>query len=137
MKGMKDSQTPDIFSRVLIKVWLDILHHKFSSSIELETFFFNSLQDKVNEIKEKKSFNQPGTQEVFSEQQRSVVAQCVSILDETDRNLVHAYYAEQLSYEKIAGRFNYSNAVIAQHEVYKAMNQLEGIVKLRLHISLN
>jgi DNA-directed RNA polymerase specialized sigma24 family protein len=137
MKGLKDSQTPDTFSNVLIKIWMNILHHKFSPSIEFETFLFNSLQEHINEIKEKKGSNQMKQDTLFSEQQRLVVAQCVSILDETERNLIQAYYAEQLSFEKIADRFSYSNAVIAQHEVYKAMTQLEGIVKLRLNISLN
>ncbi len=137
VKGVKDSQTPDIFSDVLIKVWLNILYHKFSPSIEFETFLFNSLQEHVNEIRERKRNNQLKMEPLVSEHQRYVVAQCVSILDENERNLVHAYYAEQLSFEKIADRFKYSNAVIAQHEVYKAMNQLEGIVKLRLNISRN
>ncbi len=137
VKGVKDSETPDVFSMVLIKTWLNILHHKFPSSIEFETFLFNSLQEYVYETKEKKRNNQLRSEAVFPDQQKAVVAQCVSILDEGGRNLVHAYYAEQLSFEKIAERFNYSNAVIAQHEVYKAMNQLEGIVKLRLNITLN
>jgi len=53
------------------------------------------------------------------------------------RNLITARYAERLSFEKIAQRFDYSNPVIAQHELKKAMSQLEGIVKLRLNITLN
>jgi hypothetical protein len=137
LKGIKDSETPEFFSSVLIKVWLDILHHKFPSSIEFETFLFNSLGDNARESKEKKRANPLNSETLFSDRQKSIVAQCVSILDEHAKNLVHAYYAEQLSFEKIAVRFSYSNAVIAQHEVYKAMNQLEGIVKLRLNISLN
>ena len=137
MKGMGDSETPDVFSNVLVKVWINILHHQFPSSIDFETFLFNSLQDHVFEIKEKKKNNQLKSETIFSEEQKSVVAQCVSILDENARNLVHSHYAEQLSFEKIAKRFNYGNAVVAQQEVYKAMNQLEGIVKLRLNIFLN
>ncbi len=136
MKGIKDSSTPGIFSTVLVKVWLDILQHKFPPSIEFETFFFNSLQDFIRESKGKKR-NQLKSADVFFDQQKEVVGQCVSILDEHARNLVQAHYAEHLSFEKIAVRFNYSNAVIAQHEVNKAMSQLEGIVKLRLNIALN
>jgi len=116
---------------------MDVLHHQLPSSIELETFLFNSLQEYVNEAKEKKRDNQLKSVTLFSDEQKSVVAQCVSILDENARDLIHAHYAEQLSFEKIAERFSYSNAVIAQHEVYKAMQQLEGIVKVRLNISLN
>ena len=74
---------------------------------------------------------------VMLEQQTAVASQCVSILDEQARNLLHACYAERKSFEDIATKFEFSNAVIAQHEVNKAMNMLEGIVKLRLNISLN
>ncbi len=137
LKGIKDTDTPDIFSTVLVKVWLSILHHKLPSSIEFETFFFNSLEEYIVETKERRRNNQLKSAIVFSDQQKSVVAQCVSILDENAKDLVYARYGDHLSFEKIAERFNYSNAVIAQHEVGKAMNQLEGIVKLRLNISLN
>ena len=136
MKGVKDSMTPGIFSTVLVKAWLNVKQHAFPSSIEFETFFFNSLQDYLAELKESKR-NQLKPTDLFSIQQKEVVAQCVSILDENARNLVQAHYAEQMSFEKIALQFNYSNAVIAQHEVNKAMSQLEGIVKLRLNISMN
>lgn len=137
IKGVKDSSTPGIFSTVLIKVWFNILHHKFSPSIEFETFFFNSLNEYVQELKDKKRKNKLKSDDLYSDQQKEVVAQCVSILDENARNLVYAHFAEHLSFEKIATRYQYSNAVIAQHEVHKAMSQLEGIVKLRLNISLN
>jgi DNA-directed RNA polymerase specialized sigma24 family protein len=137
LRGVKDASTPGIFSAVMIKVWLGILHHRFPPSVEFETFFFNSLAEYVKEAREKRKNNQLKSGDIFSGQQRDVVAQCVSILDENARNLVYAHYAEHLSFEKIAERFSYSNAVIAQHEVNKAMSQLEGIVKLRLNISRN
>jgi len=137
LKGVKDSSTPGIFSTVLVKAWMDILHHKFPPSIEFETFFFNTLTEYIRELKVKKHTKRLHASDAFSVQQRDVVAQCVSILDENARNLVYACFADHLSYEGIAARFNYSNAVIAQHEVNKAMNQLEGIVKLRLNISNN
>ena len=137
MKGLKDSSTPEFFSTVLVKACMEIMHHKFSTSIEFEPFFFNCLQDNIQVEKNKRRKNQLKPDSVFSDQQTAVVAQCVSILDEGARTLVHAYYAERLSFESIAEKFNFSNAVIAQHEVNKAMNVLEGIVKLRLNISLN
>jgi DNA-directed RNA polymerase specialized sigma subunit len=135
MKGIKDASSPGIFSTVLVKVWFDILHHKFPTSIEFETFFLNSLHEFVQEMKNKK--NNTESKNDFSDHQKEVVAQCVSILDSNARNLVYAHFADYLSFEKIAERFNYSNAVIAQHEVSKAMNQLEGIVRLRLNIAMN
>ncbi len=137
MKGFNDSSAPEFFSTVMVKVCMDILHHKFPSNIEFETFFFNCLQESIHDEKNKKRGNQLKPDPVFSDQQKSVVAQCVSILDEQSRNLVHAHYAERLSFEAIASKFEYSNSVIAQHEVNKAMNLLEGIVKLRLNILNN
>ena len=137
IKGVKDADTPDFFSSTMVKVWIDISHQKFPVNIELETFLFNTLQEYIDEHIGKKSQNRLKTVDLFSENQKSVVAKCVSILDESAKNLLHARYAERLSFENIATRFNFSNPVIAQHEVDKAMNQLEGIVKLRINISVN
>jgi len=135
MRGWKDSLSPEIFATVLIRVWFDVSGPGFSPSVDLETFFFNSLQDYLTELRKKNQLDL--SNDPFSTDQKEVVSQCVSILDEQARNIVHARYAGHLSFEQIASRFNYSDAVIAQHEVNKAMNQLEGIVKLRLNISLN
>ena len=132
-KGVRDSRTPEFFSLVLVKVCLDIVQNKYPSSIEFETFFFNSLKDSILEWKSRRADDEVS----LSNQQKLIVAQCVSILDEHSIKLVHAYYAEQLSFETIAAKFNYSNPVIAQHEVNKAINQLEGIVTLRLKSSIN
>lgn len=74
---------------------------------------------------------------VFSDQQRDIVAGCVNLMEVDNRRLLAARYAENLSYEQIAVRFEYSNPVIAQFEVNKAMNQLEGIARARLNISSN
>jgi hypothetical protein len=137
IKGIKDESTPEIFSTVLIKAWFNILHPKFPETVEFETFFFNLLDEHVLQSKATKRKNQVKPDDLFSGKQNEVAAKCVSILDENSRNLLHAHYAEHMSFEKIAVRFNYSNSVIAQHEVVKAMTQLEGIVKIRLNITLN
>lgn len=136
-KGVMDSMTPEFFSLVLVKVCLDIVQNKYPSSIEFETFFFNSLKDSILEWKSRRGDDGLNEEAFHSNQQKLIVAQCVSILDEHSIKLVHAYYAERLSFETIAAKFNYSNPVIAQHEVNKAINQLEGIVTLRLKSSIN
>lgn len=136
-KGISDSSTPEFFSNVLVKVCFDIIHHQFPPSIELETFFFNSLNDSVEEAKKNKHGNKLKVEGDWMNSQKEVVAQCVSILDEQSKKLVQSYYAERMSFETIAVKFNYSNPVIAQHEVNKAIAQLEGIVKLRLNMSEN
>ncbi|MCX6291896.1 MAG: hypothetical protein NT126_09055 [Bacteroidetes bacterium] len=137
LKGIKDSTAPELFSIVLVKAWFDVLFHKLPANIDFEAFFYSSLEDYIRELKDRKKNNSLKSDSLFSNHQKEVVAQCVFILDEQAKKLVHAHYGEKLSFEKIASRFNYSNAVIAQHEVNKAMNQLEGIVKLRLNISAN
>ena len=136
-KGVRDSMTPEFFSSVLVKVCLDIVQNKFPSSIEFETFFFNCMKDSILEWKSRQGDDTLGEEVSLSDQQKLIVAQCVSILDEQSKKLVHAYYAERLSFETIATKFNFSNPVIAQYEVNKAINQLEGIVTLRLMSSLN
>ena len=136
-KGISDSSTPEFFSNVLVKVCFDVIRHQLPTSIELETFFFNSLNDVVHEEKKNKHANRMKVEADWMHSQVEVVAQCVSILDEQSIKLVQAYYAERLSFETMAVRFNYSNPVIAQHEVNKAIAQLEGIVRLRLNMSEN
>jgi len=74
---------------------------------------------------------------VYTDNQKEIVSDCVSIMDPDSRRLLAARYAEKLSYEQIAARYEYSNPVIAQFEVNKAMTQLEGIARARLNISSN
>ena len=59
---------------------------------------------------------------------------CVAIQDDDTRKLLFARYAERLSFEQIAVRFAYSNPVIAQFEINKAMNRLEDIVRIQLNL---
>jgi DNA-directed RNA polymerase specialized sigma24 family protein len=136
-RGFRDSASPEIFTDVLIKVWLAVRQPEVPSNIEFDTFFFNSLNDYLAEQKKKKKNKLIDPAELMKKQQAEIVARCVLIMDEDLIRLLTARYAEQLSFEKIAQRFNYNNAVIAQHELNKAVHQLEGIVKLRMNNSLN
>jgi flagellar biosynthesis/type III secretory pathway chaperone len=137
MKGVQDTLTPVFFSNALAISLMEIQQHAFPSGFEFEPFFLNHLKELIDQEKNIIKDNHLKRFDLISEEKKSVVAQCVAILDEQSKKLVQAYYAEGLSYEAIAVKFNYSNPVIAQHEVIKAMNQLEGIVMLRLYISLN
>jgi len=122
----------------LVKIYTQVQRQKLSPNIDFESFFFNALQEHIHELKEKKT--KSGLMEVgslYSSKQKNIVSDCVMIIDENARKIIQARVAEGMSFEKIAEKFNYSNPVIAQFEVNKALSQLEGIVKLRLNISLN
>ncbi|HNP49288.1 MAG TPA: hypothetical protein PKK99_03550 [Bacteroidia bacterium] len=136
-KGAADSQTPQLFSQVLIRVYREIQRSKISPNIPFEPYFFNALKEQLKEEKRfrKENRNIPGP--VYSDQQRNIAAECFGIMDEDHRKLLAARFAEKLSYEQIAVRFDFSNPVIAQFEVNKALNQLEGITRARLNISAN
>jgi len=137
LKGLSEDRAPGIFSTVLVRVWMNVLQHRLPASVEFETFFFNSLKEEIEAEKRKKKEHHSSSDIAFAGDQKEIVAQCVSILDESSRQLIYARYAEFMSFESIAARFTYSNAVIAQYEVNKAIQQLQGIVKVRLSIPLN
>lgn len=137
LKGLNDAGTPIVFSHVLAKSVVSIQRRKNISHIDFEKYLFESLAEEVKKIKEEKPDLKNEQLKVFSNERIKVVSDCVLILDEYARTILFARFSERLSYEKIAERFQFSNAVIAQHEVNKALNQLEGIVKLRLNISSN
>ncbi len=132
VKGIRDEQTPDIFADVLAKVYTD-LRYRADDKIDFETYFMNALNEGAKSLK---SHSAPGGTFPVSESEE-VAARCVSILDEEAQKLLFARVADKLSYERIKEEFQFSNAVIAQYEVTKAMVQLEGIVKLRLNKSTN
>ena len=66
------------------------------------------------------------------EEDRIVAARCISILDERSKALLFARYAENLNFEQLASRFQFSNPVIAQTEVEKAGSLMERILSARL-----
>jgi len=133
-KGVPDEKTPEIFISILLKVFREIQQQRLSVHIDFESFLFNSLDDHFRQERTKGREERFKTESSFSDENKEIVAQCVSILDEENRKLLFSRYAEKLSFEQIAVRFNYSNPVIAQFEVNKAMNRLEAISRIQLNI---
>ena len=132
VSGIRDEQTPGIFADVLAKVYAD-LRSRADNRIDFETYFMNAMNEEVKSLK-----NPEVAQGKYpAGESEEVAARCVSILDEEAQKLLFARVADKLSYERIREEFQFSNAVIAQYEVTKAMDQLEGIVKLRMNISSN
>lgn len=131
-RGIRDEQTPAIFAHVLAKTYAD-LHYRGDYKIDFDSYFMNALNEELASVKKKLL---PEIKQARSEREE-IATKCVSILDQDAQKLLFARVAGRLSYERIKEEFKFSNAVIVQYEVTKALDQLEGIVKLRLNISSN
>ena len=129
--GCRDSETPAIFSRVVVNVCREIQQNKLSSNVDFEYFFNNSLHDYFKNNKDYKK----SEQDLFLSKEKDVISSCFSILDDSSRKILAARYAEKLSFEQISSRFNFSNPVIAQFECNKAFNQFEKITRVRLNVA--
>ncbi len=126
--GCRDSDTPVVFSRVLTQIYREIQQNKISPNIDLEKFIFNSLKD---------YFSTNYTSHSLENDQKSSTTKedmiaCFSIMDENSRKILALRYVENLSFEEIAARLNFSNPFIAEHEFNKAFNQFENISRARL-----
>jgi len=127
VRGFHDELTPGIFSDVLAAAYLK-LQQQHNEYIDFEQFLIRMLNDHIKELKER---NVP--EESHADQSVDIASHCVSIMEEQSQQLLFCRIAAKRSYEHIKEKFQFSNAVIAQYEVNKAFNQLEGIVKLRLN----
>jgi hypothetical protein len=137
INGLRDSETPEVFSKVLAHVYLTIQQEHIPYNIDFEDYFFTTLHEWIDKIKqERKSKTKLKFTDLISDKNK-VAADCVAILDEQYQQLIYARVIEKLTYEKIAERFRFTSAVMAQQEFNKAYNQLESIVKVRMNISLN
>lgn len=131
-KGVADSQTPLVFSKVLLRVFNEIKSHPGSANIDFESFLFNALKNYTGELKQERKLKIAKTD---SPEELKAAMACYSILDDQAKKLLSARYTDNLTFEQIASRFNYSNPVIAQFEVNKAYLQLAHIVNIRLNPS--
>lgn len=127
VRGFHDELTPGIFSDVLAAVFLK-LQQQSNEYVDFETYLIRMLNDHIKDLKDRNV-----AEETHADQSIAITSQCVSIMDEQSQQLLFSRIAGKMSYERIKEKFQFSNAVIAQYEVNKAFNQLEGIVKLRLN----
>jgi hypothetical protein len=132
--GYRDADTPSIFGTIIVKIYREIQQSNISPNIDFEPFFFNSLREYTNQEKSFKNHNVVTT-EAKPDNDKDIVGNCFSILDESSRKILTARYVEKLSFEQIAARQNFSNPVIAQFEFNKAFSQFEKISKARLNIT--
>lgn len=129
--GCRDKDTPGIFSRILVNVCREVQRNKISPNVDFELFLFNSLQEHWSEIKTN------GSDSLYLPGEKEIIASCFTILDDQSRKILSARYCENLTYEQIATRFDYSNPVIAQFEFNKAFLLFENIVRARLNVQSN
>ena len=129
IKGLRDEVTPSVFADVLTSVYLKLQQQQLEY-VDFESYFLHALNDHI------KSLKSGGNAAIHREAAPDEIAShCVTILDDQSQQILFSRIAEKMSYERIKNKFQFSNAVIAQYEVNKAMSQLEGIVKLRLNFS--
>lgn len=136
-KGVPDDKTPEIFVSVLLQLFREIQQQHLSIHVEFESYLQNSLEEYLKQEKTKSKKQRYILEPIYSDQQKMAVSKCVEIQDDDIRKLLFSRYAEKLSFEQIAVRFDFSNPVIAQFEVNKAMNRLEDMVRLRLNLDQN
>jgi hypothetical protein len=119
-KGVRDSDTAAIFSLGLVSAYREIQRKELSAKPDFESLLFDKLLDAC-------TAGQPGDPET------EIIARCFDIMEADSKRLLVARFAAGQSYETIAARMDFSNAMIAEHEVNKAMNQLERIAAARLN----
>jgi hypothetical protein len=128
--GFSDTQTPFIFSKVLIETCREIQQKNVSKNVDFVSYFYNSLSEFSQRLKKERS----GMSESDNSENREIVSSCFSILDDSHRIILAARLVEKLTFEQIASRFNLSNPVIAQFEFNRAFSQLEKITRARLFV---
>ncbi len=134
--GIKDSQTPNLFSKVIVSVFRDIQLGKVNAHVDLEKYIFNSLNEFLRKEKEFQKVRRKEGLKAVTDTEREAVASCYSILDSSSKQLLSTRYVEKLSFEEIAARLEFSNPVIAQFEVNKALHQLQQLAIARLNLSI-
>ncbi|MEY4594891.1 MAG: hypothetical protein RIQ47_1301 [Bacteroidota bacterium] len=131
-KGIRDADTPSLFSDALIRLMRDVQHKNVPEQLQPGTYLSTVLRTQLKDHKLMRSLND---KEQEHEKQMQRVAACYSILEDQSRQILSAYYADRMNFEEIAARFDFGNPVIAEVEVNKAMQQLETLVKARLSIA--
>lgn len=135
-KGIKDSETPAAFAHILVNLYREIQQSNLSIHLDLEKYLFASINQYLDKEKQKSKNTTNKFVHPTTETEKEAVAACYSILDENTRRLLSCRYCEHLSFEEIAARFDYSNPVIAQFEVNKALLQLQKVSMARLNVSI-
>ena len=133
-KGISDSATPAIFAKVLVKIFRHIQQNRLSVHVDLDKYIYNMLNEQLSKEKEDRKFKRQIAILPSTDIEREVAATCFTILDEQNKKLLSSRYTEKLTFEEIAVRFEFSNPVIAEFEIHKALNQFRQISQARLNI---
>lgn len=131
-KGIRDTDTPGLFADALIRMMRDVQRKSIPGQVQPGTYLFNVLKSQLQDHKLMRASDEHEQQQEVKLQR---VAACFSILDTDSQQLLTAYYADRMNFEEIAARFDFSNPVIAEFEVNKAMRQLETLAQARLALS--
>ncbi len=135
-KGIKDSETPATFAQILVNLYREIQQSNLSIQLDIEKYLFASINLFLENEKQRSKKIASQYIPLSTESEKEAVAACYSILDDNTRKLLSRRYCEKLSFEEIAAMFDYSNPVIAQFEVNKALLQLQKVSMARLNVSI-
>lgn len=134
--GISDAATPGIFAKVLVLVYRDIQHKRLNTHVDIDKYIFNTLNEHLNKVKENQKFQRKNGIQPSTDLEVDAVSSCFTILDGQSKKLLSLRYTEKLSFEEIASRFEFSNPVIAEFEVHKALNQFRQISQARLNAGI-
>jgi DNA-directed RNA polymerase specialized sigma24 family protein len=128
-QGVKDSDTPGLFADIVLDLTRFIQEKKVTGPIDFEHLLRESTMDRLKRYKDLRrsaSSNHPEDETV------EAAVRCFSALDESHQRLLEAHYVEGANFEEVARRFGFGNASIAEFEIDRAMNLLEGLVKVSI-----
>ncbi|MFM2207136.1 MAG: hypothetical protein RL213_1111 [Bacteroidota bacterium] len=128
-KGFRDADTPSIFAEAVVRMLRELQQKQLPGHLEVREFLANVLRNYVRDLKRTAAAD-PATE--ATEERIEAAARCFSILDEDRRRLLSGRYADRLNFEQLAERIGFGNAVIAEAELYKALDNLEHILQARL-----
>jgi hypothetical protein len=124
-KGIRDADTPDVFSSALLDMMREIQERKPVVQLDIQKYLFSKIKEGVSNYKARMA----ATTALDMNSIQRIAERCFSALDEQAQKVLSAYYSDNFSYEELAVHLAYSNPAIAENEVNRQMNRFEGIVK--------
>lgn len=132
-KGFRDADTPMIFSDALVRLMREAQQKQFPAQTEIRELFSNVLRNYVRELRRQAM---EGENDDPAAERQEVIARCFNVLDGPRQQLLTGRYADRLSFEELATRLGYSNAIIAEAELDRSFFSLEQIADVRLSLAV-
>ncbi|MEO0310579.1 MAG: hypothetical protein RIQ89_236 [Bacteroidota bacterium] len=122
-KGVKDQHTLRIFGDAFSNAVIEIKKGKINDHTDFNSYLLNLVSEALANFKHE--LKTP----TLAEQQQIQIDKCIHLLDDYQISLLTERFVLNKSYEAIAAAKEFSNPVIAEHEVTKAFHHLFAIAK--------